>query len=192
MGHKAQTTMAIVIPSSSFDLSKVTFTSINESTKAGRRHLSVRYDGQKCILNTPPCAFASGFTQDRGGVILSICAVDNCLLTVLRGLDRLLFRHILKNWESTFEGQVVPDRATRLAETFCPSIKHRGKEAPALHVRVSGRTNILRVDGTAMSADEIDVGGVVRQGVCGIELGLIRITSDRITMSLHADRILLL
>ena len=86
----------------------------------------------------------------------------------------------------------MPDRASSLTKTFCPLVKHKNKEAATVHVKVSGRTNILRVDGTATSADEIDVGGVVRQGICEIELGLIRITSDGVAMSLLAGRILLL
>ena len=80
-------TMAIVIPSERFDLSKVTFTSINESTEAERRHLSVRYDGRKCPLNTPPCALLPSPTKHRGSTLPSIRAMDNYLLTVLQGLD---------------------------------------------------------------------------------------------------------
>ena len=184
--------MTLVIPSERFHPSSVTFTSINESTEAERRHLLVRYDGQKCSLNTPPCAFPSGLIRHRGCTVLKICIADARLLRILQGLDKLLFEHVLANWDSLFKVRVVPDRASSLAQLFCPSVRHRGGGPPTLQVRVSARTKMLRAGGTMISAGEIDAGGVAithRQGICGIELGLIHITSDRVAMSLHVDTI---
>ena len=103
--------------------------------------------------------------------------MDDYFFRALRG-GSLMLDHFLAEWEIIFEAQVVEDKVTSLAQTFCPSVKCRGRGAPTLHARVSGCTEMLQADGDTICID-IDVGVV--------DLALIRITPDIVALSLHAD-----
>lgn len=59
----------------------------------------MRYDDSPCVLVTPPCELQSGPMQLHGGTVLPIRIMDTHLLEALRGMDRLLFQHVLQNWD---------------------------------------------------------------------------------------------